>query len=202
MFYWLTKSKYLTTVVIFLSGFGLFSCEEEKPPAAFYPIDSLISGQARYLSHFNAGLFKEALLSGRSDTLTYIPGDTVVWLSELDIFSKLNVINKPVNKGGYLVDDGLFDPESNLTVKAFTSLRKLPVVYLKVYYQGHISKPRKLEALYAEENLLFKSARHLTMHFHQIEDQTVMTTYSIKGGEKMIFHDSVAFYISGKVIVD
>lgn len=202
MFYWLIELKNFRTVVIFLLGLGLFSCEEERERASFYPIDSLITGQVRHLTQMRAGLFKEALLSGRSDTLTYTPGDTVAWQNELDIFSKLNVINKPVNKGNYLVHDGLFDPGSNLTVKAFTSLKELPVMYLKIYYQGAISKPRKLEALYDEENALFHSVRHLTMHFQQIEDQTVMTSYVIKGGQKMILGDSVAFYISGKILVD
>src|SRR5688500_14498271 len=144
MFYWLIESRSLKTVVIFLSGLGLLSCEDEKQPASFYPIDSLISGQVRYLSQIKAGLSKEALLSGKSDTLIYTPADTSAWMNELDIFSKLNVINKPVNKGSYLVNDGLLDPGSNLSVKAFTSMEKLPVAYLKIYYQGDINKPRKL----------------------------------------------------------
>jgi hypothetical protein len=181
---------------------AVMSCNEEKPPASFYPIDSLISGQVRHLTKIRAGLFKESLLSGKTDTITYKPADTVTWINELDIFRKLDVINKPVNRGSYLIDDGLFDPASNLTVKAFTSLKKLPVVYLKIYYQGDIDKPRKLEALYDEENLLYQSARHLSMHFQQIEEQTVLTSYIIKGGQKMIFGDSVAFYISGKILID
>ena len=100
------------------------------------------------------------------------------------------------------MSDGLFDPGSNLTVKAFTSLKKLPVVYLKIYYQGSIEKPRKIEALYDEANLLYESARLLSMHFAQVDNRTVLTHYSIKGGQKMIFGDSVAFYISAKILLD
>jgi hypothetical protein len=183
----------------------LVSCHSENQPAAFYPIDSLVMGQIHHLTRVNAGLFKEALLSGKSDTLTYTPGDTVAWMNELDIFRKLNVINKPVNKGLYAVDDGLFDPGSNLTVKAFTSLKtmkKLPVVYLKIYYQGTIDKPRKIEALYDESNLLYQNARRLSMNFQQIENRTVMTSYVIRGGQQIVFGDSVAIYISGKILVD
>lgn len=181
---------------------GLISCEEARQPATFYPVDSLISSQALYLTEKEAGLFKEALLSGKTDTATYIPGDTLAWLNEFGIFQKLDMINKPVNKGNYLVSDGLFDPGSNLTVKAFTSLKKLPVVYLKIYYQGSIEKPRKIEALYDEANLLYESARLLSMHFAQVDNRTVLTHYSIKGGQKMIFGDSVAFYISAKILLD
>jgi len=201
MCYWMTDHK-LQRIAFFFLGIMLVSCHSENQPAAFYPIDSLVTGQVHHLTRINAGLFKEALLSGKSDTLTYTPGDTVAWLNELDIFRKLNVINKPVNKGFYLVDDGLFDPGSNLRVKAFTSQKKLPVVYLKIYYQRTIDKPRKIEALYDEGNLLYQNARQLSMHFQQIENRTVMTSYVIKGGQKMVFGDSVAIYISGKILVD
>ncbi|MGC1242854.1 MAG: hypothetical protein WA874_14780 [Chryseosolibacter sp.] len=203
MFYWRADHTSRKTAVLPLLIALLFmSCESERRPASFYSIDSLVISQAHSLTAIQAGLFKEALLSGKTDTLTYTPKDTAAWLHELDIFRKLEIINKPVNVGNYLVDDGLLDPGSNLTVKAFTSLEKLPVVYLKIYYQGSIDKPRKLEALYDEGNLLFHSARLLSMDFQQIEDRTVLTTYSIRGGQKMVLGDSVAFYISGKILID
>lgn len=203
MSYWKTNHHYFKCILLFLGlGIATASCESEKQPAAFYPIDSLVTGQARYLTDINAGLFKEALLSGKTDTVTYKPGDTLEWMNELDIFRKLDMINKPVNKGSYRIDDALFDPGSNLTVKAFTSLKKLPVVYLKIYYQGTIEKPRKIEALFDDANPMYKSSRLLSMHFQQIENETVMTSYFIRGGQKMVFGDSVAFYISGKILVD
>lgn len=197
-------------LALLFSGLALLvlSCESEKPRASFYPVDSLVSQQAYYLTDINAALSKEALLGGRTDTITYTPGDTLEWKKELEVFSKLNEINKPVNKGRYEVSDGLLDPRSNLTVKAFTSKEPLPneeplpVVYLKVYYQGSIKKPRKIEALYDEKTLLYKSARLLAMHFQEIENETVLTSYSVKGGQKMILGDSVVFYISGKILVD
>lgn len=189
---------------------GLTSCESEKPPATFYPVDSLINDQVRYLTKIDAGLVKEALLSGEMDTSTFIPQDTTAWTKELEIFRKLDEINKPVNKEFYEVNDGQIDPGSNLKVMAFIpasqlsdKIRKqLSIQYLRIYYQGNIGKPRKLEALYEEENLLFGSARLLSMHFRQIDNRTVLTSYAVKGGQKMVFGDSVAFYISGRVLID
>lgn len=181
---------------------ALGSCNVKTQPAAFYPIDSLVMQQIHYLTEIKAGLFKQALLSGKTDTLTYAPKDTLGWIKELDIFRKLQVINKPINKGSYLVKDGLADPGSNLTFKAFNSLKKLPVVYLRVYYQGKIEKLRKIEALYDEENSLYESARLLSMNFQQINNKTVLTSYAIKGGQKMIFGDSVSFYIKGNILIN
>lgn len=182
--------------------FATIACESEKQPATFYDIDSLVSGQVNYLTEIQAGLFKEALLAGKIDAVSFTPADTVGWTKELDIFRKLNEINKPVNKGRYEVSDGLLDRGSNLTIKTFKTREPLPVTYLKIYYQGNISKPRKIEALYDEDNPLYKSARLLSMKFQQLENRTVLTSYSVKGGQKMVFGDSVAFYISGKILMD
>ncbi len=181
---------------------ALVSCESEKPPATFYPIDSLLSQQIKLLTSMEAGLVKEALLDGKMDTVRYTPSDTAVWMEELDLFRKLEEINKPVNKSNYRVSDGQLDPASNLKIKEFSSIKEVPVTYLKIFYQGTIDKPRKIEALFDEHNLLYESARFLSMHFQQVDDHTVLTSYSVKGGQKMIFGDSVAFYISGKILID
>ncbi len=181
---------------------AMSACDSEKRPAIFYPVDSLVTAQIHYLTSIRAQVLKEGFLSGRRDTAIYSPKDTLGWIKELDVFRKLDIINKPVNQGSYLVDDGLIDPESNLTVKAFKSIRDLPVVYLKIYYQGSLRKPRKVEAMYSEANLLFESSRLLSMNFQQIENRTVLTSYEIRGGEKMIFGDTVVYFIKGKILVD
>lgn len=200
MYCWRTRRDQVPYILVLLVTV-LLSCESEKPPAMFYPIDSLVADQIAHLAEINARLFKETLLSGKTDTITYTPSDTA-WRKELDIFSKLNEINKPVNKTSYEVSDGLLDPGSNLTVKAFTALKDLPIVYLKIYYQGTLSKPRKIEALYDEGNVLYKSTRELSMHFQQVDNETVLTSYSVRGGQKLVFGDSVNFIISGKVLIN
>ena len=207
MSYWrIDRRVFRTAAVLFFVTAFFVSCESERPPAAFYPVDSLVTAQVAHLRQTNAGLLKEVLLSGKNDTVTYRP-DSLGWSNELDIFRKLDLINKPVNKGNYNIDDGLADAGSNLKVKAFIrkdndEAMKLPLVYLKIYYQGTIAKPRKIEALYDEANPLYESARLLSMHFQQIENQTVLTSYSIRGGQEMVFADSVAFYVSGKILVN
>ncbi len=198
MFCW---TKFIAGSLLAATLLSLGSCESEKQPATFYPIDSLVSSQVEYLTSIRAALLKEAVLDGTTDTARYVPSDTE-WRKELEIFNKLNEINKPVNKSIYEVTDGLLDTGSNLTVKSFTSLEDLPIVYLKVYYQGTLGKPRKIEAVYDEQNLLFGSARVLSMHFRQVGNQTVLTSYSIEGGQRMILSDSVVFSINGRVLID
>jgi hypothetical protein len=190
-------------MIFLFAGLAVGSCNPEKTTTSFYPIDSLVTRQIQNLTKIKAGLLKEARLNGRGDTLTYIPKDTGAWVSELDIFRKLEVINKPTNKDSYAVIDGLADSGSNLTVKALTSRkRELPVVYLRIYYQGNIRKLRKIEALLNEANPLYESARQLSMNFQQIDNKTLLTSYTIKGSQKVILGDSVSFYIKGKILVD
>ena len=203
-------SRCLSLVSFLFAVTALLSCESEKQPATFYPVDSLISDQINYLTSIRAGLFKEALLSGKADTTTIIPADTTGWQKELEIFRKLDEINRPVNKEYYEVTNGQIDPTSNLRVQEVQPRKELPVkvreqlqvAYLKIYYQRNIGKPRKIEAQYDEGNQLFESTRFLAMHFQQIENRTVLTSYSVRGGQKMVFGDSVAFYIGGKVLID
>lgn len=182
----------------------LISCHEHySERATFYPVDSLVMAQINYLSSVHATLYKESALNAQLDTSRYSPADSMQWIKELDIFRQLEVINKPINRDSYLVNDGETDPGSNLTIKTFTRKEKeeLPVVYLKVYYQHSIRQPRKIEALFDEENALYKSARVLSMDFHPINNKTVLTSYSITGGQKMILRDSVDFSIRGKITV-
>jgi hypothetical protein len=178
----------------------IFACDNRATNIArLYNIDSLISEQARLLALRNAKLHKEAIVVEANDTLEYTPKDSLAWNRELDVFRQLDAMNKPVNRSNYLVDDNLYDPGSNLTVKAFTALEPLPVRSLRVFYDTDIGKPRKIEAIYDEENALYSSTRNLLLEFEQVNNKNLLTSYSIDGGQKMILSDSVTFTVRGKI---
>src|SRR5687767_8698491 len=129
------KNKF-NQICIIVALFLLAGCTAGKEESDFYPIDSLVTKQLAQLVEMKARLHKTALLEGKTDSVSYVPNDTVAWAKELDIFRQLKIINKPVNHGSYLVDDNQRDPSSNLTVKAFTAAEKnLPVRYMKIFYQ-------------------------------------------------------------------
>jgi hypothetical protein len=177
------------------------SCNRRAEVATLYNIDSLVSAQVDYLSSKKATLYKTASIGREKDDSVYVPKDTLAWKNELDIFRQLHVINKPINRDYYIIDDGLFDPSSNLTVKAFSAIENLPVRYLRIFYQESIRKPRKIEALFHDQNELYKSGRLLIMEFQQINNKSVLTSYAIEGGQKMILSDTVAFLIKGKITI-
>lgn len=177
------------------------SCGSQERSRALYPVDSLISAQVSTLSKSNAWLQKIAVMQDKSDTTSFAPQDSLGWSKELDIFRELEVMNKPVSQSNYLIDDNLFDPGSNLTVKAFTSTTELPVRSMRVFYDGSIQRVRKIEAEYEDENALYQSKRSLVMRFNQINNVSVLTSYTILGGQKMILADSVAFRLDAKIQV-
>jgi hypothetical protein len=203
MFCWNNNRAHTQTLaVLVFFGMCLTACNRNEPGARLYPIDSLVTAQIINLTQSKAVLHKRALMGSRSDSIVYTPKDTSAWISELDIFRQLEVINKPVSRASYLIDDNLYDPGSNLTVKAFTSTTNLPVRHMRIYYDRSVRQPRKIEAHYDEENSLYQSSRLLLLEFQQINNKTVLTSYAIKGGQKMILGDSVAFTVKGKILID
>ena len=152
------------------------------------------------LTQNQATLHKHAVFNGMNDD-TVFRADSTIWQNELEIFRQLQAINKPVNRDNYLVDDGLYDPASNLTVKAFSTSANLPVKYVRVFYQDSLSKPRKIEALYDNKNTLYASSRLLTLEFGRFKNKLVLTSYAIEGGQQMKLGDSVMFKIKGEVIL-
>jgi hypothetical protein len=181
---------------------GVVSCNKNPESAKIYNIDSLVSAQVDFLAAHHAMLHKHALIQGTEDDSTYTPLDTLAWQRELEIFKKLEEINKPTNRDSYLIDDGLYDPSSNLTVKAFSAKSDLPVRYIRIFYHESIGKPRKIEALYNDQNALYKSVKLLSLEFDQIDNKSVLTSYSIEGRQKMVMADSVSYLIKGKIAID
>jgi hypothetical protein len=185
----------LVVMLVILCG-----CAQPRAEHVLFAIDSLVTAQVDHLSKVEAGLHKEAVLSGKKSDSTYVPGDSLSWAKELEIFRELEVLNKPVSRASYLVDDGLYDPGSNLTVKAFSSLEKeLAVQSLRVFYQDQIERPRKIEAVLNKNTFLYSSSRLMTLEFSQLHNKTVLTSYSIDGGQKMMLGDSVVFSIKGNI---
>jgi hypothetical protein len=185
----------ISLVAIIVCSMLFISCSTEKQkPAGLYNVDSLINTQIRYLISHNAAISKKAVLNDEEKITTTNPKDSSDWNEELAIFLGLDVVNKPINKGAYKIET-YADNKSNLSVKSFTTTEDLPVKYLRLYYQQSMGQLRKIEAQYRETNSLYISSRFLTMEFENIFNKTMLTSYSIAGGQKMFLDDSVQYTI-------
>lgn len=191
-------------IAVVLSVVWLFSCTKgDVRHTTYYPIDSIVQAQINYLGDHPASLHKYATVGTDQDTAEYQPKDTTAWASELGPLLRLSVINKPIYQGKYKVENDLRDPNSNLRIRAFTALDdELPVAYLKVYYQGTPRDVRRIEGIYREVNGLYTSTQILSMELQEIHNKTLLTSYSIKGGQKMILADSMALGVDGWIALN
>jgi hypothetical protein len=165
---------------------------------ALYAIDSLLHAQALQLSKAQASLNKQIGLGAKQEEVTLTPRDTTAWLKELEVFSAMNAINKPINRDRYQVSES-GDSKSNLRVRSYSTSNDLPVTYVKLYYHGKPERIRKIEAEYKELNGLYTTSRLLTLEFDDLNGTPVMTSYSILGGQKMLLDDTVSYDIKGRV---
>lgn len=193
----LSRLRIVSVSIVGLSF--LCSCERKETGALYYNIDSLIQEQVLYLANAHAVVHKQAGIKNISQDTTFAPADSAAWAKELDIFTEIGTINKPINRDGYVVTDGEDDPTSNLTIRTFLSGKELPIGYLKIYYQDTPAKLRKIEAIYRQENSLLASRRKLIMEFTDIYNKNILSSYSIEGEQKMFIGDSVRFSIRGIV---
>lgn len=180
----------------------LMACGQERTQNTLFDIDSLVATQAMALTSMKAVLHKEAFVGTGKDDTVYSPPDDAAWIAELEMFRKLNAVNKPVSKSSYIIDDSLFDVSSNLTVKAISAVDdELPVKYIRIFYDDDLNSPRKIEALYDDRNEMYASGKILKMEFQKVNDKNILTGYAIQGGQKMILGDSVTYVIQGKIVI-
>lgn len=175
------------------------SCQPPRDPVVFFPIGTLVDQQVLALTDRGAGLTKQAVLGSETEAKDYIPADTSAWRKELDIFAELETINRPANRNSYVITDGLRDTNSNLLIREFTDTTGLPVRYLRVYYHETADRPRIIEALYETDHALYATSRKLNMEFRRIGGKLMLTTYSVRGWQKMMLGDTVEYSISGKI---
>lgn len=193
-------NRFFQTVIFAGVTITLSSCyKKEDKVSLYYPVDSLINAQVEYLEQSKALLSKKAEIDGVEEISSFTPKDSTAWANELDIFSELNVINSRGNAKSYVVEKGVKDSNSNLSIRSYTGKGTLPVVYLKVFYLETPSRIRRIESLYQEENSLVKGSRLLILEFQEINKKIVLTSYSIEGSQKMFLGESVKFSIKGTI---
>lgn len=190
------KSRSFAVVVCSLCILGCAG--ENQTTDSLYDIDSVIRYQISYFVNHGIEIQKKTVLNGVEKVTTVSPKDSMAWNEELAIFLELDIINRPINRKLYKVED-LADTESNLRIKSFTATEELPVSFLKVYYYKSMDRIRKIEAEYNARNSLYKSTRLLTLEFEDISGNATLTSYTVDGGQKMFLDDSVHYTIDAGI---
>jgi hypothetical protein len=191
----------VSTTFIFSLCFVFLSCAPSgNKEVLFYPVDSLLNVQTRFLSQSGAVLNKTAAMGDDVSSAEYVPPGEEAWKKELEIFYHINTLNKPVNKSSYVVSDEL-ESDSNLMVKTFTAKEDLPVQLLRLYFKTSPEIPARIVARLREENSMYEGTQQLEMQFEEVDNKPVLKSYSVTGGQEMFLADSVQYRITGDITI-
>ena len=188
------------------SGLAFFVCsctaEVSNPGKApdYFSLDSLIEVQVERLTVLNPKLEKSAILDGQRETKD-IHHDSVGWENELKVFRDAN-IDKPAYYGYYNLKTAQSDKFSNLLFDEY-SVRDdndVPVKSLKIFYLDVKEALKKIEVVVIDKNELFNSERHLLMNFDNRQGSPLLSSYLVKGGQKLKFNEEVSYEMNGKLI--
>ena len=189
---------------VLLIGFGslvfLFtSCKQsnEVYVKPYFDFDSLIHTQVQARAIQQKTIFKVAAINSKKDSSSF-QADGTNLAHEWDAFLQLDVINKPMYKNNYEITERP-DDKSNLTIRSYQAKIPSSVPYVHFYYQGSFANIKRIESKYIEKNVLNDIARHLTLTLDEEQGKPFIQKYSITGGQKMIFNDTVQFSIQGSI---
>lgn len=185
-------------IVLIFCVFILGSCQQKTAQRKTY-FDSLVEANTTYLLKKKTKVNKFVAVGNKQDSLFFQPDSTSL-ANDLEAFKQLAVFQKPAYRDLYKMEDGLTDGQSNLTVRQYSATQPVPVPLIRFYYFQNFDQLKKIEADYQDANSLYATVRHLVMEFEEKEGTPVLSSYSMKGFQKMMLSDSNHYYIQSQVI--
>jgi hypothetical protein len=170
-----------------------------KTGELYFSLEKLVEEQVSILSSGTYQIKKTAFLNEKHDEKILKP-DSLGWLDELKLFRDAD-INLPSLRGVYEMVAGPGELTSNLQEIDFIPVKEVQgVQYIKVFYAENRDDVRKIETRVTEVNSLFRGETILKLELRRDgENNLVLTSYEITGGQKMIMLDSVEYKITGLV---
>jgi hypothetical protein len=182
----------ICSCAFFLSACNRTSQQYDK---AYFDFDSLINAQVAELLRAQSIINKKSMINGKEDDSSLVL-DSLELANELDVFRQLDVINKPLYRTIYQIEDGVKDTKSNLLIRSYTAKSPSPVPFVKFYYQSSPRELKKIESFFHEENSLYDTRRNLLLEFDDSSGSLLLSGYQLSGTQKMILNDTVNFSVN------
>jgi len=167
-----------------------------EKPHNYYDINGLVDEQVKLLESVSPVLLKTAIIDSLEERNEFTPLDSS-WSKELEIFKAAD-INKPTLVGSYSILE-----QTDSGVKTITYLSKYPaktiVDSLWIQLDIESKKPLKIHAFLGHNNALFDSEKTLDMVFKNELEGYMISSYKIRGWQKMISKDSSTYFIKGEI---
>lgn len=165
---------------LLFSAVAFFSCAPEAETiadAGWINMDSLINAQVTP----GARIEKSATLNNQQSDGEV--AKTKNWNSELEAFSRLAVMNKPIYRNKYSMTIGP-DPNSNLQLKKIVATDSAaPVRKLQISILPQSHQIIRLEAFVKENSLFYSKQEELVLEFDPHNGR--LERYSASGWQKM-----------------
>lgn len=166
-------------------------------PRGSFNVDSLLDEQIHQLGQRSVQLTKSATIDRDTAMAALVPSPEE-WKSELEIFRQLGMINKDLYRDQYRREGPLSDPRSNLLIQRYLA-SSAPLASFSIYYRGNLRKVKRLEGILTEANPLYSAHRTLVLEFDEINDQLVLSSFQIKGYQKVALRDTVHIAVVGTI---
>lgn len=184
-------------LLMVLVSMGCQRLEVDEPnlkETYYYNLDSLLDEQINYFIANKIGLEKLAIVDTDTAKNQYVPVDST-WQDELKIF-RMGDLNKPVLRDLY-AEEVVKDTSSNLSILRYTTDRDVSVRWFNVYFLNQIENVHRIEFLIEEDNPIYTSNRLMRLYFKQSDNVPLISSYAIKGSQKMLLKDEVNFFMEG-----
>jgi hypothetical protein len=159
----------------------------------FVNLAQFINQQTIWLDSLNPAVDKKVVIGGESQQKTV---QNINWRKELELFLQAD-ISKPALQAAYEIEEvdkriRIFRPKTNENPN---------IQYLKIEYEQQTNRIESIEAHISQSNYLYHSERAFRLQCKTTATgQTLITSYWIKGFQKLLFADRVPFEIEARLL--
>lgn len=180
----------------------MLSCnQQEKANGAegstYFSVASLLNEQVGLLLSLDAALEKQVTSDGETETIELSPKDSAEWKSQLQLFFDAD-ISRPGYTGAYFVEE--LPAISSLSKTIYTAKKKQNFVrVMECTYQEGSLKEVRLEL--SKKNEVFNLNQELFLYFNLDTGESRLSSFSIKGDEKMKLKQGLSFDVNGTIVL-
>ena len=189
-FFKLSAHIFPIIIILLLSGCDQPQ-EKAKEKKIYYDIKGFIETQIEFLSEQKPIVDKVMSVSGKNESRSTKEVD---WKKELELFIQAD-INKPAYSKSYAVSK----PDSLTSVYTLKTVENISVKWVRIQLDKNTGNPVLIQALLRSENKLYQSEKNVELHCKSESNQWHLTSYSIKGYQKLATMDRKDFDIQAEV---
>ena len=189
-FFKLSAHIFPIIIILFLSGCDQPQ-EKAKEKKIYYDLKGFIETQIEFLSEQKPIVDKVMSVSGKNESRSTREVD---WKKELELFIQAD-INKPAYSKSYAVSK----PDSLTSVYTLKTVENISVKWVRIQLDKTTGNPVLIQARLRSENKLYQSEKNVELHCKSESNQWHLTSYSIKGYQKLATMDRKDFDIQAEV---